>query len=169
MSAVKASPAAVQSRVPSVVSASPEDSVRVLQHALYRAAKADPGRRFHALRDKVYRRDVLWRAWTDVRRNDGAAGIDRIALAMVEEYGVTRVLDEVAHDLREGTYRPFPTGQGWLRPVVHSKSASVGREPGVHHHEFVFDRGARRWSYEQPRTSLGGPDLEEVVHLRAEA
>ena len=28
----------------------------------YRSAKADPGRRFHALRDKVYRRDVLWRA-----------------------------------------------------------------------------------------------------------
>ena len=62
-----------------------------------------------------------------------------------------------------------PTGQDELRPVVQSKSASVGREPGVHQHEFVFDRGARRWSYEQPRTSLGGPDLEEVVHLRAEA
>ena len=66
------------------------DSVRALQHALYRAAKADPGRRFHALRDKVYRRDVLWRAWVNVRRNDGAAGIDRITLAMVEEYGLTR-------------------------------------------------------------------------------
>jgi len=38
------------------------DPVRALQHALYRAAKADPERRFHALRDKVYRRDVLWRA-----------------------------------------------------------------------------------------------------------
>ena len=102
MSAEKASPAAVESRVPSVVSASPADSVRALQHALYRAAKGDPGRRFHALRDKVYRRDVLWRAWVNVRRNDGAAGIDRITLAMVEGYGVTRVLDEVAHDLREG-------------------------------------------------------------------
>jgi RNA-directed DNA polymerase len=28
------------------------DPVRALQHALYRAAKADPGRRFHALYDK---------------------------------------------------------------------------------------------------------------------
>ena len=72
----------------------------------------------------------------------------------------------VARSLRYG-----PTGQGELRPVVHSKSAvGVGREPGSHHHvEFVFDRGARRWSYEQPRTSLGGPDLEEVVHLDTEA
>jgi hypothetical protein len=30
------------------------DPVRALQHALYRAAKADPGRRFHALFDKVF-------------------------------------------------------------------------------------------------------------------
>jgi hypothetical protein len=47
------------------------DPVRALQHALYRAAKADPGRRFHALGDKVHRRDVLERAWEDVRRNGG--------------------------------------------------------------------------------------------------
>ena len=38
---------------------SPLDKVRALQHTLYRAAKADPGRRFHALWDKVLRRDVL--------------------------------------------------------------------------------------------------------------
>jgi RNA-directed DNA polymerase len=60
-----------------------------LQHVLYRAAKADPGRRFHALRDKVYREDVLWQAWITVRRNGGAPGIDKTTLADVEEYGVT--------------------------------------------------------------------------------
>jgi group II intron reverse transcriptase/maturase len=80
-----------------------------LQHALYRAAKADPGRRFHALRDKVYRRDVLWRAWVTVHRNGGAPGIDQTTLAQVQEYGVTRLLDELAIELREGTYRPMPT------------------------------------------------------------
>ena len=30
----------------------PFDPVRALQHMLYRTAKADPGRRFHALGDK---------------------------------------------------------------------------------------------------------------------
>ncbi|WP_220449610.1 group II intron reverse transcriptase/maturase [Nonomuraea longispora] len=86
----------------------PRDPVRALQHALYRAAKADPGRRFHALFDKVCRRDVLQRAWAAVRRNDGAPGIDKTTLAQVEEYGVDRLLDEVAAELRERRYRPLP-------------------------------------------------------------
>src|SRR4051794_4746412 len=84
------------------------DSVRALQHALYRSAKADPGRRFHALRDKVYRRDVLWRAWVAVRRNNGAPGIDKITLAEVEEYGVDRLLGELVEDLKGGRWRPRP-------------------------------------------------------------
>jgi retron-type reverse transcriptase len=84
------------------------DRVRALQHALYRAAKADPGRRFHALHDKVFRTDVMRRAWVNVRRNNGAAGIDRITLAEVEEYGVDRLLDELATDLQQGRWRPLP-------------------------------------------------------------
>ena len=79
-----------------------------MQHALYRAAKADPGRRFHALYDKVIRSDVLWRAWVAVRRNNGAPGIDKITLAQVEEYGVARLLGELASELRESRYRPMP-------------------------------------------------------------
>ena len=69
----------------STVAAVGGDRVRALQHVLYRAAKADPNRRFHALRDKVYREDVLRRAWVAVRRNNGAPGIDKITLADVEE------------------------------------------------------------------------------------
>ena len=92
----------------SILAAVQGDSVRALQHALYRAAKADPKRRFHALFDKVHRRDVLERAWEDVRRNRGAAGIDRVTLADAEEYGVTRLLGELAAELKEGRYRPLP-------------------------------------------------------------
>ena len=97
MSVVTASSAAVGS--------APVDPVRALQHALYRAAKADPGRRFHALRDKIFRKDVLWRAWVAVFRNDGAPGIDKATLADVKEYGVARLLDELAVELREGGYQ----------------------------------------------------------------
>jgi RNA-directed DNA polymerase len=84
------------------------DKVRALQHTLYRAAKAGPGRRFHTLWDKILRREVLGRAWFMVRRNNGAPGIDGLTLAQIEEYGVPRLLDEIAAELREGRYRPGP-------------------------------------------------------------
>ena len=116
MSAVCASPApGVERRL---------DAVRALQHALYRAAKADPGRRFHALYDKVHRRDVLQRAWSQVRRNDGAPGIDQITLAEVEEYGVSRLLDELEAELRAGTFRPIPA-----RRVFIPKPGTEERRP----------------------------------------
>jgi RNA-directed DNA polymerase len=107
VSAASASPAAQGSPVAG-------DPVRALQHALYRAAKADPGRRFHALYDKARRRDVLWRAWVAVRSNNGAPGIDKITLAGVEEYGVTRLLDELAAELKEGRYHPLPARRVYI-------------------------------------------------------
>src|SRR6202035_5733775 len=85
-----------------------QDKVRELQRTLYRAAKADRGRRSHALYDKVYRRDVLERAWELVRANRGAAGIDKQTIADVERYGVDRLLDELAADLKGGRWRPLP-------------------------------------------------------------
>ena len=91
-----------------VASTTEQDKVQILQRTLYRTAKADPGRRFHALHDKVYRRDVLERAWVQVRRNNGAPGIDRTTIADVEQQGVTQMLDELAADLRSGAWRPSP-------------------------------------------------------------
>jgi RNA-directed DNA polymerase len=84
-------------------------NVRGLQRKLWAAAKQSPERRFHALYDRVCRGDVLWEAWCRVRANRGAAGVDRITLAYVQDvYGVQRLLAELQHDLREGTYRPAP-------------------------------------------------------------
>ncbi|MDQ6774685.1 MAG: group II intron reverse transcriptase/maturase [Actinomycetota bacterium] len=102
-----------------------QDPVRELQRTLYRAAKADPRRRFHALYDKVLRRDVLERAWELVRANHGAAGIDKQSIADVEEYGVSKLLDQLVVDLREGRWRPLPArrvfipkpGRDELRPL----------------------------------------------------
>ena len=93
--------------MPLVARTARQDKVRELQRTLYRAAEADPGRRFHALYDKVYRRDVLERAWVLVRANRGAAGIDRQTIADVEEYGIAKLLDELAVDLKDGSYRPL--------------------------------------------------------------
>jgi len=86
----------------------PVGGVRELQRKLWTAAKQSEGRRFHALYDRICRRDVLWMAWDRVRANRGAAGVDKMTLEAVEDYGVARLLDELAADLRAGTYRPMP-------------------------------------------------------------
>jgi RNA-directed DNA polymerase len=89
----------------------PVDNVRQLQNRLWAAAKQSPGRRFHALYDRISRSDVLEEAWRRVRANRGAAGVDRLTLEAVEDYGVGRMLDELARDLRAGTYHPSPVRQ----------------------------------------------------------
>ena len=60
---------------PGLVRADPVN-VRELQRKLWAAAKQSPGRRFHALYDRVHRGDVLWEAWERVRKNRGAAGVE---------------------------------------------------------------------------------------------
>jgi RNA-directed DNA polymerase len=82
----------------------PVDNVRRLQRKLWAAAKQSSDRRFHALFDRVHRGDVLWEAWKRVLANRGAAGVDRLSLEQVQVYGVERMLDELARDLRDGRY-----------------------------------------------------------------
>jgi RNA-directed DNA polymerase len=98
--------------------------VQQLQRVLWAAAKQSEGRRFHALFDRVCRGDVLREAWERVRENRGAAGVDRVTLAAVEDYGVDRMLCELRRELREGVYRPaparrvdIPKPQGGTRPL----------------------------------------------------
>ena len=66
--------------MPSGDNTAEQDKVRELQVKLYLAAKRSPERRFHALWDRIHRRDVLQRAWQQVRENRGAPGVDRITI-----------------------------------------------------------------------------------------
>jgi group II intron reverse transcriptase/maturase len=98
--------------------------VQRLQKALHAKAKAEPGFRFYALYDKIYREDVLAHAYAQCRSNKGAPGVDRQDFAEVEAYGVERWLGELALALREETYRPdpirrvyIPKANGKLRPL----------------------------------------------------
>lgn len=100
------------------------EKVRQLQRKLYLAAKSNSNRRFHALYDKVHRKDVLLEAWKRVKANGGAGGIDRIDIADVEEYGVEKFLQEIQQELIEGRYHPkpvrrtyIPKGNGEKRPL----------------------------------------------------
>ena len=71
----------------------PPEAVRTLQRKLYRQAKSEPTCRSYRLADKVPRTDVLAHAWTVVRANGGAVGVDGVTIAAVEADGVGPFLE----------------------------------------------------------------------------
>ena len=102
----------------------PREEVRRLQRRLWAAAKRSSGRRFHALYDHIASRDVLVVAWKQVRSNRGAAGVDGVTLAQIEQRGIALFLEEIGEALRERTYRPavvlrryIPKADGKQRPL----------------------------------------------------
>jgi RNA-directed DNA polymerase len=146
------------------------DKVRQLQRRLWVAAKRSPERRFHALLDRIYRRDVLWEAWRRVKANRGAAGVDRETLDRVEQYGVERMLDELHAALRAGTYRPqpvlrryIPKADGRQRPLgiptvrdrVAQMATTIVLEP-------IFEADFRPSSYGFRRTRSATQALETL-------
>ena len=98
---------------------------RQLQRNLYLAAKKDKQRRFHALYDRIFRLDILWRAWKEVRENKGSAGIDGITFEMIEEYGVEEYLLEIQEDLKNKKYRPKPVKRVYI-PKPDGKQRPLG-------------------------------------------
>ena len=100
------------------------DQTRRLQIKLYLAAKRSPTRRFHALYDKVYRTDVLERAWAQVKANHGSPGVDAETIEAIEARGV------VGSD-RWSAYRRFPAERRafcWAHRVSRSLRAAGDRK-----------------------------------------
>src|SRR6201989_1207758 len=89
-------------------------SVQKLQTALHAKAKESPNCRFHALYDKVYRKDVLTHAYARCRANGGVAGVDEQTFEDIEKYGVERWLDELTQELTRRTYQPQPVRRVYI-------------------------------------------------------
>lgn len=89
--------------------------VQTLQAKLSHAAKQTLDRKFGALYDKVYRKDVLLAAWKQVRANKGKPGIDKQSITAIEdEIGVDQFLLEIEQELHTQTYRPLPVKRCWI-------------------------------------------------------
>ncbi len=141
---------------------SPCVKVRRLQHGLFKAAKVNRKRRFHALYDRICRGDVLADAWRRVRGNKGAAGVDGVTLKAIERRGVAQFLMDLRARLLKGTYRPQPVRRRYIpkpggkqRPLgiptvgdrVVQMAAKIVLEP-------IFEAGFRDGSYGfRPRRS----------------
>jgi RNA-directed DNA polymerase len=98
-------------RARDVVEAEGVSNLQALQRVLYRSAKQDPTRRFHALYDKLTRSDVMWAAWISVVTNHGAPGTDGVSIDSVTAGGMEGVqafLGQLADDVKAQQYRPLP-------------------------------------------------------------
>jgi retron-type reverse transcriptase len=95
-------------------STTPRDKTHQLQRKLDLAAKGSRNRRFHALYESIVRPDSLWRAWEEVRQNDGSAGSDGLTIADIERAGVAGFLAQIEQDVTANTYRPQPVVRGYI-------------------------------------------------------
>lgn len=102
-----------------------QDQVGKLWTALHTKAKTEPGYRFYALYDKVYRPDVLELAYQRCRANQGAAGVDNQTFADIEAYGAGRWLRELMEELKSKTYQPRPVRRVWI-PKADGKQRPLG-------------------------------------------
>lgn len=152
-------------------------SVQRLQAALHAKAKAEPGFRFYALYDKIYREDILAHAYAQCRANKGAPGVDRQDFADVEAYGVQRWLGELAQALRDERYRPdairrvwIPKANGKLRPLgISTLRDRVCMTAAMRVLEPIFeaDLPSEQYAYRPGRSAQEAAiEVEELLHRR---
>jgi RNA-directed DNA polymerase len=101
------------------------NKVRQLQRSLYRKAKQDKEAKFYSLYDKLWREDVLWEAWRQVKANRGAPGVDGASIEAIVSSGQEgEMISRLGEQLRAKTYRlhpvrrvDIPKPKGGTRPL----------------------------------------------------
>lgn len=99
--------------------------VRRLQRTLYCKAKQAKEVKFYTLYDKLWREDVLWEAWRQVKANKGAPGVDGESIEAIVSGGREgEMIGRLREALRTKTHRfqpvrrvDIPKPKGGTRPL----------------------------------------------------
>ncbi len=78
-----------------------------------------------SLMDKVSSRDNLESAWTQVRQNQGAAGVDHVNVPQFQKH-LSQNLDRLHDELRTGTYVPQDIRRHWIEKPGSSEKRPLG-------------------------------------------
>jgi len=81
-------------------------TMQELRRRIYIKAKAEKAHRFWGLYVHVCKLSTLHEAYTIVKANNGAPGIDAMTFENVEESGVVKFIKDIQKDLLNGSYRP---------------------------------------------------------------
>jgi group II intron reverse transcriptase/maturase len=101
------------------------NKVQQLQRNLYRRAKQEKKAKFYSLYDKLYRTDLLWNAWEQVKANSGAPGIDNQSIeSIVSAHQEEQFISQIQEKLQSKSYQfqpvrqvNIPKPQGGMRPL----------------------------------------------------
>jgi RNA-directed DNA polymerase len=98
-----------------------------LRLRLFLKAKQESKFRFYVLYDRIFRRDVLWAAWEQVRANRGASGVDEETIDQIvnAEDGPEKLVEELHESLRSKKYRPQPVKRVYI-PKANGKERPLG-------------------------------------------
>jgi len=152
-----------------------QDRTTVLQSKLYQAARSNPQRRFHQLYDKLFREDVLWSAWYQVKGNRGAPGIDGVSIAAIDASGAAQYLEDLGRQLRQQEYTPssvrrveIPKSNGKVRqlgiPTVRDRIVQAAAKLIL---EPIFEADFKPTSFGF-RPGIGQPEALASVHKSAQ-
>ncbi len=83
------------------------------------------GNKWFSLNDKVSREETLQRAWEQVRRNGGSAGIDAISVKRFTKIG-EKELTRLKRQLQRGEYRPKAVKRVWINKTGSKEKRPLG-------------------------------------------